>query len=242
VVAEALNGLRRSMADGWTWPIARLQRANGIHVGAGVLVAGDLVLTCAHVVEDALRGTAQTPGKEATLEIAFPFADIHGLAAKVAAWFPPIQEADRRPGGSPTDLAVITLDNPERVETIEPCLIAETDPRAGVTFSCQGFPAGYPQGAPARGVLQGTDAGGWTDAVADSGFGHFIEPGFSGTPVFIGRDAEVRGGEVIGLCVTADIGDKRVARLIPPAQLAFAIRSVSSPYRWLEPFSQRDAA
>ena len=42
--------------------------------------------------------------------------------------------------------------------------------------------------------------------------------------------------------MTADLGGKRVARLIPPAHLAAALRAVTSPYRWLEHFSQRDAA
>jgi len=232
----------------WTRSIARLKRpveegrVGEMHVGAGVLVAGDVVLTCAHVVEDALKGSEAKPEKGAALLIDFPFANVYDLNAKVAAWYPAVEEFERRRGSDPSDLALLTLDPSEHVAEIEPCLIAMTDPAAEIPFSCQGFPFGYPNGAPAEGRVQGLDAGGWIDVVAETTIGYFIEPGFSGAPVFAGRAPHIRGGEIIGLCVTADIGGKRVARLIPPAQLARAVRSVVSPYRWLEHFSQRDVA
>ena len=230
----------------WTSPIARLKRAveegrvGETHVGAGVLVAGDVVLTCAHVVEDALKGSEAKPEKGSALLIDFPFANVYDVKAKVAAWCPAIAEFDRRRGGPPSDLAVLTLDQSERIAQIEPCLITRTDPAPEIPFSCQGFPLGYPNGTPAEGRLQGLDAGGWIDVVAETALGYFIQPGFSGAPVFAGRGADICAGEIIGLCVTADIGGNRVARLIPPAQLANVVRSVVSPYHWLEHFSQRD--
>jgi energy-coupling factor transporter ATP-binding protein EcfA2 len=139
-------------------------------------------------------------------------------------------------------LAVLTIDDRKLVSYVDPCLIAQADPGPDTSFSCQGFPPGYPNGALAEGHSQAVDAGGWIDAVADAAFGHFIEPGFSGAPVFGGHGASVCPGEVIGLCVTADAGGKRVARLIPPGHLAHAVRAVASPYRWLEHFSDRDVA
>jgi len=139
---------------------------------------------------------------------------------------------------------VLALDRPELIDEIEPCLITQTDPdpQLRIAFFCQGFPVGYPYGAPAEGFLQGLDARGWIEAIADTDFGHFIEPGFSGAPVFARDPAIAPIGEIIGICVTADIGGRRVARLIPPAQLAFAARSVADPYRWLEHFTHRDVA
>ena len=229
----------------WTWPIARFRHAaTKANIGTGVLVAGDVVLTCEHVVRAVLTGSGARPEIGAAFVIDFPFAGIFDLPAKVAKLFPEIPESERRQDSAPSDLAVLTLDKPEMVERIDPCLIAETDPPADTDFSCQGFPAADPNGDLAEGSVQGRDAGGWITVVGKSQFGHFVEPGFSGGPVFAGKGQSVRPGEVIGLCVTADISGMRVARLIPPAQLAAVIRSVdgASPYRWLTYFSQRDVA
>jgi hypothetical protein len=221
----------------WARPVARLRKKVGnTHVGTGVLVAGDVVVTCAHVVADALELSNETAGPGVALSIDFPFADISDLKVEVSKWFPKIDPS----GNRANDLAVLTLDKPELVEPIEPCLIAETDPKLGISFSSQGFPAGWPHGALAEGSLQAFDARGWIVAVPNTGFGHFIEPGFSGAPAFAGLREDINAQEIIGLCVTADVEGK-AARLIPPAQLADAVRSAISPYRWLENFNQRDA-
>ena len=48
------------MGADWTFPVAAFRRgANQDPVGAGVLVSGDFVLTCAHVVEAALKGKSK---------------------------------------------------------------------------------------------------------------------------------------------------------------------------------------
>jgi hypothetical protein len=229
----------------WTWPIARFRHlVSKNNIGTGVLFAGDVVLTCEHVIRAALVGSEVKPEIGAALSIDFPFAGIHDLTAKVAKLFPEIQESERRKDSPPSDLAILTLDKPEMIETIEPCLIAEADPRPNTKFSCHGFPSADPNGDLAEGCVQGGDGGGWITVVGQSQLGHFVEPGFSGGPVFAGQRESIRPREVIGLCVTADISGKRVARLIPPAHLAAVIRSVevASPYRWLKYFTQRDVA
>src|SRR5712691_4450474 len=102
--------LRTSVPIDWTWPIARFRRATDkLHVGAGALVAGDVVITCAHVVKDALHGSDQKPEVGALLSLDFPFANIYSLKAKVTTWCPEIPESERRRDGSPSDLAVLTL-------------------------------------------------------------------------------------------------------------------------------------
>jgi hypothetical protein len=231
------------MTSGWARPVAAFRRgANQPPVGAGVLVAGNVVLTCAHVVEDALKGTGAQIGLGSKTSIDFPFANAMGMQAEVVGWYPVVPELNLRRDSPPTDLAVLRLASVDDAIAIDPCLIAETDITANTPFRCQGFPRGFPNGALAEGVLRGPDAAGWVDAVADTEFGHFIEPGFSGAPVFARQREGVFAGIVLGLCVTADIGGKRVARLIPPAHLAAALRAVISPYRWLEYFDQSDAA
>jgi hypothetical protein len=176
------------------------------------------------------------------LTIDFPFANIADVQAEVVGWHPVVPEPQRRRDGPPSDLAVLKLPDTDRVASIDACLIAETDAEANTPFACQGYPIGYPNGALAEGVLRGSDAGGWIDAVADAAFGHFIEPGFSGAPVFARQRQSNGVSDVLGICVTADVGGKRVARLIPPVHLAQALRLAASPYRWLEHFDQRHAA
>ncbi len=62
------------MSSSWTNLIACFQQADGHIVGAGVLTVNDLVLTCAHVVREALKGSRANPEKEAELTVSFPFA------------------------------------------------------------------------------------------------------------------------------------------------------------------------
>jgi hypothetical protein len=231
------------MTSSWEYPVAAFRRvANQPPVGAGVLVGGDFVLTCAHVVEDALKGSGSQIGMGSKLTIDFPFANIADVEAKVVGWHAIVPEVQRRRGSLPSDLAVLKLADPDRVASIDACLIAETDPEANTAFVCQGYLIGWPNGALAEGVLRGSDAGEWIDAVADADFGHFIEPGFSGAPVFATQQEPAAVDHVLGICVTADVGGRRVARLIPPTHLAKALRTVASPYRWLEYFDQRHAA
>jgi hypothetical protein len=230
------------MTSAWTRPIARIRRGDAV-VGAGMLAPGGVVLTCAHVVVDALTGSDVPPGPGAQLTLDLPFVDIRNIAAVVAknGWHPAIAETDRGAGSAPSDLAVLELKFPDRTIAPEACLIAEEDPAVGVAFSVQGFPAGYPNGALAEGILRGPDAGGWLDAAAGSAFGHFVDPGFSGAPVFAGQGNSVVAGTTLGLCVTNDADGKRIARIIPPGHLAHVLRKVISPYRWLAAFEARDA-
>ena len=230
------------MTERWARPVARIRRGNDV-VGAGMLAPGGVVLTCAHVIEDALCGTGATAGPGAKVTLDLPFSGLRNIAATVAkdGWHPAIPEAERGADCAPSDLAVLDFAVPGRVVVPEACLIGETDAAPGALFSAQGFPLGYPSGALAEGSLRGPDAGGWLDAMAGSAFGHFVDPGFSGAPVFAGQGPAVVAGTALGMCVTNDADNKRIARLIPPAHLAQVLRMVISPYRWLAAFEDRDA-
>ena len=84
------------MTEGWAGPVARIRRGNDV-VGAGMLAPGGVVLTCAHVVEDALHGTDATAGPDAKVTLDLPFAGVRDIAATVAkdGWHPAIPEAER---------------------------------------------------------------------------------------------------------------------------------------------------
>src|SRR5580704_17833252 len=102
------------MTSSWEYPVAAFRRvANQPPVGAGVLVGGDFVLTCAHVVEDALKGSGSQIGMGSKLTIDFPFANIADVEAKVVGWHAIVPELQRRRGSLPSDLAVLKLADPD---------------------------------------------------------------------------------------------------------------------------------
>lgn len=155
----------------------------------------------------------------ATVELDFPFANSSVVEATIEALHPVSPKSEA--GGQLSDLTVLRLTKPVG---IQPCLLATKGPEAGTAFSAYGFPTGQPNGAPAEGELQPPDARGWLAAIATQEFGHFLSPGFSGTPTFRGllKEVSARGqagdgviSEFIGLAVTADADLKsRSGRLI----------------------------
>ena len=70
------TGVGHSLADSWR---VRILDARGTPVGAGVLVAGGRVVTCAHVVEGALGPDDGDP-REAELTVDFPGSLERGAA------------------------------------------------------------------------------------------------------------------------------------------------------------------
>ena len=136
------------MKADWTSPVAAFRRgANQAPVGAGVLVACGFVLTCAHVVEESLKGSGAQIGIGSKASIDFPFANIEDLQAEVVGWHPTIPETHRHRAGPPSDLAVLKLAAPDCVMAIDACLIADTGASANTKFASQGYPNGYPKGA-----------------------------------------------------------------------------------------------
>ena len=61
-----------------------------------MLVAGDVVVTCAHVVEDALKGTGVPIGAGSKTSIDFPFANVMDVPAEVVGWHPVVPELGLR--------------------------------------------------------------------------------------------------------------------------------------------------
>ena len=219
----------------------RIHRPQNI-VGTGMLALGGVVLTCAHVVEAALRGSKVTPGPGAAVMLDLPSAGrtaSRPWSLRPAGIENPGHRARRR---QPAErFGGARACKPAAVVGRAPCLVAEGLPAVGTRSSAWGFPDGWPAGALSKGVLQGSDLSGRLDAIADDPHGHFVDPGFSGAPVFEGQGAGVVAGSALGLCVTHDQRGRRIARIIPPTHLAQALRGVVSPYRWLTAFGADDA-
>ena len=203
--------------ENWRRPIARLIGQKGI-CGAGVLAAPGHVVTCAHVVRGALAAGSQPECGKSEISLDFPFAGLGERKATLVAWYP----EDASKDVTLADLAVLLIDGPPGVAPCPP-VPHNRPPRADMQFEAWGFPVKYDGGARAEGRMRETDGDrGWLDVVADSELGHFIEPGFSGAPLFERGPKGVTQTAMLGIAVTADPSSRRVARVIPAAQVAAA--------------------
>ncbi|MFE7759057.1 trypsin-like peptidase domain-containing protein [Streptomyces sp. NPDC057429] len=221
----------RLLADG-----SSSSRADGPVVGAGFLVAPDIICTCAHVVADALglpRDTENAPTDVVRVE--FPLLrDVGGripaVSATVVSWQPTREEDDSG------DVALLRLDHP--VAGARPVPLVDGTAVWGHEFRAYGFPAGGDHGAWATGSLRGVQGSGWLQMDAGPG-GAPIQPGFSGAAVW--DDAQ---GGVIGMTVAAGRGGLNgTAYLVPSFELVDEdVVAPQCPFRGLGAFDEDDAA
>ncbi|HLF88811.1 MAG TPA: trypsin-like peptidase domain-containing protein, partial [Anaerolineales bacterium] len=191
--------------------LIRIFNAHGLAVGAGFLTDDTHALTCAHVVVSAmdLKAYSETPPPgELTLD--FPLvAPNETLTARVVAWEPP------QPGQG--DVAVLELTSLAPTDAAPARLIQSTD-LWHHTFRAFGFPKGHENGTWATGRILGAKAGGWQQIESTEQSGYFIQPGFSGGPVW-----DERLGGVVGMIMEADrSATVRAAFLSPVDVLATA--------------------
>ena len=184
--------------------IVRIRAGNGRVIGAGFLVGERQVLTCAHVVADALgiqRSTQRTPPGDVPLDFSLVAPD-ECLTAKVVYW----HQMD--------DIAGLELPG-EPPDGVQPTRLVQVDDPWGHMFLTFGFPAGYDDGVWASGRILAQQAAGWIQIEDVKQTGYFVAPGFSGGPVW---DEQVRG--VIGMIVGADRDPSvRAAYMVPAATL-----------------------
>ncbi|MYX33429.1 MULTISPECIES: AAA family ATPase [unclassified Streptomyces] len=202
----------------------RIYSASGEVIGAGFLVAADVVCTCAHVVTRALgvpNAADQAPGKPVDLD--FPLLNGRPRAqATVVSW---------RHGGA--DVALLRLD--AIVEGARPVPLVDGTGVWGHTFRVLGYPASADRGIWASGTLRAGQGSGWVQMEAH-GPGPRVAEGFSGAPVW---DNEQDG--VVGMTVAAHRGE-RTAYLLPSADLVDErILRPRCPFQGLAAFTEDDA-
>ncbi|AIS02313.1 trypsin-like peptidase domain-containing protein [Streptomyces glaucescens] len=210
-------------------------RGTGRIVGAGFLVAPDIVCTCAHVVADALglpRDTETAP--EGTVLVEFPLArDADGavpaLTARVVSW-QPVRADDSG------DVALLRLDAPPR--HARPVPLVDGTSVWGHAFRAYGFPDGGDHGIWANGTLRAAQGAGWVQMDAGPDSPH-VTNGFSGAAVW-----DDEQGGVVGLAVAAGHGALAgTAFLVPSAALVDErVLRPTCPFRGLEVFEEEDAA
>ena len=149
--------------------IVRIANGAGTAAGLGVLVGEEMILTCAHVVRDAL-GLKETPAEPpaADLRLDFPLAEGDtARAGRVYLWRPEL------------DVAVLTVDDHLPL-AVRPIAFVTADDLWGHPFRAFGFPKDRAGGVYVTGVMRGPQAQGWLQIDGSPG-GYQIEPGFSGS-------------------------------------------------------------
>ncbi|HBL12341.1 MAG TPA: serine protease [Cyanobacteria bacterium UBA11162] len=174
--------------------VIRIFHANGVVVGAGFLVSPQYVLTCAHVVAEALcipSNTIEVP--TGLIELDFPLiAPGNKLKAQVVFW----QAVDSSVVGE--DIAGLKLEG-KVPDGIQPVKLVTADDLWGHSIRIFGFPSGHNDGVWATGELRGEKSNGWVQMEAVNVPGYRVEPGFSGAPVW---DETLSG--VVGMAVAAE--------------------------------------
>ncbi len=185
--------------------LVRIRTPDGLVVGAGFLVGERQVLTCAHVISQAL-GLAEAPVDlpQAAVSLDFPFVPPRTLfTAKVVLWCPPLSD-----GGD--DIAGLELQG-EPPAGVEAVRFATAEDVWEHPFRAFGFPAGHDDGVWATGRLLGPQATDWIQIEDVKAQGFAVAPGFSGTPVW---DTRLEG--VVGMVVAASRpADTKAAFVIP---------------------------
>ncbi|QIR40306.1 trypsin-like peptidase domain-containing protein [Tolypothrix sp. PCC 7910] len=187
--------------------IARIYRAeDGAVVGSGVLVFERYVLTCAHVVADAL-GIAHTTQDypESWVELDFPISDARHkpkIKAKVVFWRPISLSGQWEYGD---DIAALELQE-ELIANMCPVGLALAGSPMN-KFQTLGFPVGYDDGVWTYGEFRGEQGTGWVQIVVTNQSDYFVEGGFSGAPVW---DDTIQA--VAGIIVAAELNNENEKR------------------------------
>jgi hypothetical protein len=214
------------MADKIAASIVRILDANEDIVGAGFLVSEKHVFTCAHVIVQALgipeNGREMPNGK---IRLDFPLVALgKKIMARVVFWSS-IKSGTSTSSEGGEDIATLELER-EPPPASKPAPLVTMDDLWGHSFRAFGFPGGYDKGVWASGRLLAKQGSGWLQIEDVKQTGYFVEPGFSGTPVW---DEQADG--VVGMVVTVEKRtDIRAAFIIPTATLINVRPSLSLPH------------
>ncbi len=219
--------------------LVRIRTKAGSVAGAGFLVGKRHVLTCAHVVAQALdlpKNAIDQPSSTVSLD--FPQLASHTMfTAEVVYWYP--EQGDGR-----GDIAGLKLLDkpPVGAEAIH---FAPADQIWGHPYCAFGFPTGQDDGVWSEGRLLERQGTNWIQLVDDKIPGFAIIRGFSGAPVW---DRQLQG--VVGMIVTfIEQPGLKVAFAIPYDVLIEEwqeLRDVvlplvpRNPYKGLHAFTEHD--
>ena len=171
-------------------------------IGTAFLVDDTRVLTCAHVVQDALGTSDRIDiSSQQTIKLDFP------LLPQQKTCFARIAYLNHEKDIAGLEL---TSDPPLGAQPVH--LVIPEDELWEHSFRTFGF--SMPEGVWASGVLRGKNAEGWVQIEDTKSTGYNIQPGFSGAPVW---DEELQA--VVGMVVAADKNVNVKAAFCIPCEL-----------------------
>lgn len=190
--------------------IVRIRKENESIVGVGVLIGETQVMTCAHVVKEALNiSTKQTETPRGNVKLDFPFLSPHKiLTAFVTNWSP--TRSDKNKG---LDIALLEISEYLHKDARPVSLFPGDDIEVfkGIYFRVLGFPKGHDEGVWSSGIVMDEISDGLIQLEDTKPTGKRIEAGYSGAPVF-----NERSRNVIGIVALADkLSETKVAFMIP---------------------------
>jgi hypothetical protein len=137
--------------------------------------------------------------------LTFPLIDVdESQIAQVACWHPA------------RDVTGLVLTEPP--SEAAPVQLVEADALWGHRFGACGFPAGYADGVWTFGVLRGRTGAGWVQIDGTKNPSYWVEPGFSGAPIW-GEDLN----GVVGMAVAAEEDRAIKAAYMIPARTLIAV-------------------
>ncbi len=191
-------------------------------VGAGFLIAPDLVLSCAHVVLEALNLPSWTEEPPTNfIWFDFLYVDKQPLAsAEIVGWFPVKETAQI---GDIEDLVLLRLTTPVSSE-IKPLSLVPLTQYFNRQVKLNGFPKGMNAGIFLSGVLKDINGEGRVQIDTEQGRGD-VAGGFSGSAVY-----DLQENAVVGVVVSIDTyGDNVRAYMIPAITVLKAFPQLEQP-------------
>lgn len=205
------------------------------HYDAGIIVDNSSVLTCSHVVSQALGLGDNIPASnlpnDAVLYVRRIFVDGYNSRPRAAK----IKSFNQRIPSDPiSDITILEMVSEDRFDVAGRQEIAKfkiVDCADSQRISAWGFPEDadniIEQAVPAFYVVQSIAPSGWIFAVGDPGHGQEIRKGFSGAPVM-----ERISGNIIGMVCEADTHRRTVSIIsayilakIRPIQIALETKT-----------------
>ena len=202
----------------------RYDNGNYSPAGSGFMVRNKQVLTCAHVVNEALGRSmisADRPGENDLVEVSFDsFDNNRKISARVVQWFAP----QGKPTQNAADVALLKLLEAPPSEAVPELKLCAEEDLDNHPVRMKGFPSDAPAGLYAEGILKG-ELMGWVQMERHEQF-TFVSPGYSGSPAW-----DKRANGVVGMVVAVkEMSDNHLGFIIPTKRLISYLNDwLSSP-------------
>lgn len=187
--------------------------------GAGVALRGNLVLTCAHVIIDALGWNNKAEMPDQIVRLDFPISE-HArkqFSARVIFWDPRLEDPNSGEftGNDLAGLEIVEL-LPDEIAQVSLKIIHDFWEHPASAFGFKAMSRVSDFGGWTKNTLLKPGVNGWVQMESDSKKGDYIEVGFSGTPVWDEKEKSC-----VGIIVAVKGGEnKRISYMIPTSKIA----------------------